>query len=277
MKKQDNNHIKQVSISEINQVKNYFNQIIPHKYYNKRGFRPLLSLVDIATIIWIQSIFNICNLKSLYLLVCSHYNEVFTTPCYKNFVRTINIASKYLPLSFDNGKSKIKIIDSTPLEVCSIQREKRHKTMKLIATKTNNGTRLYYGLKLHIIIEPKGSIINARITTASTHDTIGHRMFLSHYPNSIYIGDKGYISKENSEIASRFSSLIYTPLRKNMKTTEIVNQKQKTYRSIRKKVETTFSLLKTRYNLVSTLPRSVNGYLTHYIRSIFMYQIREKL
>ena len=149
--------------------------------------------------------------------------------------------------------------------------------MKILATKTNNGMRWYYGLKLHIIIEPSGSIINARITTASTYDTVGHKMFLSTYPNSIYIGDKGYLSKKNSEIASRYNSLIYTPLRKNMKCYSITNKDQQRYKSIRKKVETTFSLLKTRYNLVSTLPRSLNGYLSHYIRSIFMCQINKNL
>ena len=41
--------------------------------------------------------------------------------------------------------------------------------------------------------------------------------------------------------------------------------------NLRSVVERGFSVMKTRLNLVSTLARSVNGYLTHYIRVLFMY------
>ena len=50
------------------------------------------------------------------------------------------------------------------------------------------------------------------------------------------------------------------------------NQKVLNLRSV---VERGFSVMKTRLNLVSTLARSVNGYLTHYIRVLFMYIFKD--
>ena len=99
-------------------------------------------------------------------------------------------------------------------------------------------------------------------------------MFIPKYPNSIFIGDKGYLSAENKEMARKYNSVIFTPIRKNMISKELTKLENKRYFGIRKKIETTFSILKGQFNLVSTLPRSINGYLAHYISAIFMYQIQ---
>jgi hypothetical protein len=39
----------------------------------------------------------------------------------------------------------------------------------------------------------------------------------------------------------------------------------------RKAIESAFSSMKNKYNLVTSLPRSINGYIGHYIRCIFQY------
>ena len=269
-----NNHKNLITFKQLNQVQNYFTNSLTSVYRNNRGRSPLLSTIDICSILYIQSIFQILTLKSLYNLLKQFYNDFYKLPSYQNFVLNINKQTKHLPLFLTKDKSKIKIIDSTPLEVCKIQREKRHKIMKSISTKTNNGMRWYYGLKMHILIEPQGSIIDIKITTASTNDSKLHSIFIPKYPNTIYIADKGYLSKDNRRLAGVYNSSIFTPIRKNMTSTELTKDEVKSYSRIRKMVETTFSILKTRYNLVSTLPRSINGYLSHYIRSVFMYQLK---
>ena len=60
-----------------------------------------------------------------------------------------------------------------------------------------------------------------------------------------------------------------TATRKNMKVLATVYHRK--LLNLRSKVETVFSVLKERYHIVISLPRSVNGYLAHYIRSIFSY------
>jgi hypothetical protein len=43
--------------------------------------------------------------------------------------------------------------------------------------------------------------------------------------------------------------------------------------NMRNRIETVFDVLKEKYGLVTSLPRSVNGYLAHYVRTIFAYVI----
>ncbi len=274
--KSNSNQIKLISILKINQVKEYFKSKIYLEYKNKRGRSPLLTTLDIATITYLQGLYQIKTLKSLHLFISNHYKKYFKLPCYKNFVNSINKNTKYLlpVITNKSNKSKIKIIDSTPIEVCKIQRERRHKVCRFLSSKSYNGIYWYYGLKLHLLIEPNGSIIDARITTARIHDSKIHSLFIPKYPNTIYIADKGYLSKDNKELSALYSSSIFTPLRKNMISKQLTRKDIKSYSRIRKKVETTFSTLKGKYNLVSTLPRSVNGYLAHYIRCLFMYQVK---
>jgi hypothetical protein len=42
---------------------------------------------------------------------------------------------------------------------------------------------------------------------------------------------------------------------------------------MRSRIETVFNILKERYGLVTSLPRSINGYLSHYIRVLFCYLV----
>jgi hypothetical protein len=276
MIKQNNTQLQLTSIYKIKQVLK--KKLVIFKPFN-RGRSPLLSTLDIATITYLQGLYQIKTLKSLHLFVLDNYKNYFKIPCYSSFVRTVNLNTKYLLpfIKTNSNNSTMKIIDSTPLEVCKIQREKRHKTCKVISSKSYNGMYWYYGLKLHILIEPSGSIIDARITTARIHDSKLHSIFIPKYPNSIYIADKGYLSKDNRVLAALYNSSIFTPIRKNMKSSELAKKDINSYPRIRKRVETVFSILKGKYNLISTLPRSVNGYLAHYIRCLFQYSMFYKI
>lgn len=43
---------------------------------------------------------------------------------------------------------------------------------------------------------------------------------------------------------------------------------------MRSKIEATFDYLKEHMHLVSSFPRSVNGYAVHYLRTLLGYQVR---
>jgi len=45
--------------------------------------------------------------------------------------------------------------------------------------------------------------------------------------------------------------------------------------NLRLRVETLFSVLKERLNMVTSLPRSVGGYFAHYIHVIFGYMFNK--
>ncbi|ASB47966.1 hypothetical protein CDL62_01760 [Alkalitalea saponilacus] len=64
----------------------------------------------------------------------------------------------------------ISFIDSTPLKVCHIKREKQYKVFKDIATKGQCSIGWFYGFKLHLVINDKGEIIDFLFTPGNTDD-----------------------------------------------------------------------------------------------------------
>ena len=64
---------------------------------------------------------------------------------------------------------------------------------------------------------------------------------------------------------------LLTPLRKNMKGIASLAELQAL--KARGLIESVFSVLKERLGLVSSLPRSIAGYLAHYIHTLLAYQL----
>ena len=64
----------------------------------------------------------------------------------------------------------ISFMDSTPIRVCHIKREKSHKVFKGLATKGKSTVGWFFGFKLHLVINDKGEIIKFIITQANVDD-----------------------------------------------------------------------------------------------------------
>ena len=89
------------------------------------------------------------------------------------------------------------------------------------------------------------------------------------FSSSILVADSGYLSKEYEQKFWDLGTYFLTATRKNMKTLATIYQQK--LMDMRPKVETVFSILKDRFQLITSIARSINGYLAHYIRSIFGY------
>ncbi|WP_318349333.1 IS982 family transposase [Aquipluma nitroreducens] len=96
------------------------------------------------------------------------------------------------------------IVDSIPVPVCQIAREKRSKICsENFETAPDKGysavsKAYYYGYKLHPVTSVRGVFASMDMSKASVHDVyyltdIKH----SHLSNCRLIGDKGYLSKEH--------------------------------------------------------------------------------
>lgn len=242
------------------------------------GRKATLSISEIATITLIGCIYESGCLKALYKLLWDKFRNDFKLPRYQNFVNLMNKRSAYL-LKFIclicnlNNKQQgiITFCDSTKLEVAKIYREHKHKTMKLLASKSKTTTGWFYGLRLHVLCDQAGNLMQIKFTTA----TVGERQvldeFLGRIKECIVVADAGYLSKELEQKAQENNNILLAAVRKNMKTLATIwNNKCMNMRS---RIESVFSELKERFNLVSTLSRSVNGYFAHYIRAIFGYMI----
>lgn len=254
--------------------------IFPHLY--KTGRPRALSLSEIATICLIRTRYKINNLYALYLLLVTKFSSDFTLPTYKNFVSAMNDYAPYLLslinilLSFNNKRSgTIKIVDSTSIPVCKNIRINSHKVMRKVATRSKSTMGWFYGLKLHLLTDLKQAILAVRFTTASIGDRKVLNRFLDDLKNSIILADAGYLSPALEKKAWDRRNILLTPKRGNMK--KISTLFQNYLLNFRSRIESIFSVLKERLGLVTSLPRSIKGYYSHLIRTMFSYMFQPLL
>lgn len=244
----------------------------------KPGNKPVLNLSEVASISIIKSRYHIKDWKSLYRLLCEKFTDEFTLPCYKNFVETMNRSSVKILMILNfllqintEKSSEIKLVDSTPLPVCKNIRIEYHKTMKEVASRSKGTMGWFYGMKLHAMSDTSGNLLKIKLTTGSRPDRDILREFLRDIYNSIIVADAGYCSKELESKAHRNNNILKTCKRNNMK--RIASQLDIDHLNLRNRVEVVFSVLKERLNVITSLPRSVKGYISHYIHVIFGYTI----
>ncbi|CAA6823778.1 MAG: IS982 family transposase [uncultured Sulfurovum sp.] len=111
-----------------------------------------------------------------------------------------------------NG-SQIYSVDSFPVEICQIQREKRSKLWRDVSLKGYNASKkkYFYGFKVHMVVTTNQEPISCYISEGSMHDTIASYKFLPTLPtNSIVIGDKGYISGKLEKFLAKFGIELYS-------------------------------------------------------------------
>ncbi len=246
------------------------------------GRKPSLNLSEIATISLIKSEYGIRTWKGLYKLLKNKFRYEFTLPVYKNFVILMNQNAKLILILINlllqlNHKQAgvVKLLDSTTLPVCKNYRIKRHKTMKQVATRSKSSLGWFYGLKLHALTDMFGNLLGIRFTTGKVDDRVILDAFLEKLHNSIIVADAGYISRKLTEKAHQNNNVLLTCLRKNTK--KLASFLDICLLNLRPRIEVLFSILKERLGLVTSLPRSVDGYLAHYIHVLFGYLMHKAI
>jgi len=235
-----------------------------------------LSLAAVATISLIKSSYGIRTLKQLYRLLTDRFSTDFKLPCYKNFVAAMN---DYAPslflliqvlLSLRNKEAGVvKLVDSTAIPVCKNMRIPSHKVMKRLATRSKTTTGWFYGLKLHVVSDHQGRMLKIIFSTGNVDDRKALDVFLTMLSNTLVVADAGYASAKLENKARHYNNLLITGVRKNMK--RIATKLHILLLNQRIRIEQLFNVLKERYGLITSLPRSENGYLAHYIRVLFGY------
>lgn len=240
------------------------------------GRHRTLSLSEAATICLIKAQYGIQPLKKLYNLLTDRFSSEFTLPSYKSFVESMNAYAPellrmiHILLQMKNKQSGIiKLIDSTAIPVCKNLRIPSHKVMKRLATRSKTTMGWFYGLRLHVVTNQDGSLLRLKFTTANVDDRKMLDEFLEFLTRSIIIADAGYLSPTLEKKAHTKRNILLTGVRKNMK--KLVTPLHIFFLNMRIKVEHLFSVVKERYGLITSLPRSEAGYLAHYIRTIFGY------
>lgn len=245
-----------------------------NKYEKIKGRKLAISLIDTITLALYKQASSRTTKKSLWndfkkSLKCS----------YKTLVVNINkcalialiVLQKILRL---NGWSShpVKHTDSTDIPVCLNKNAKYCKTMHGLAEWGHSGKGLYYGLKLHLTQDLNRKILAVSFSPASKSDRAGF-VNLNKNLDGIFIADAGYVSKNlEKEFHIEHRRILFAKPRKNMK--KVITFFQKKLYDTRMTVELNFRNLKMLYGLITSLPRSINGYFANYVHSILAYVLR---
>jgi hypothetical protein len=201
------------------------------------------------------------------------YRDFRPACTYKTFCESVNrllpaILHILLVLLSYNGKTAhvVKYTDSTNIPVCLNKNAKYHKTMHGLATWGRGSKGFYYGLKLHITTDFNGKLLALCFTSANVDDRKPF-MKLNEKLKGLFVADAGYISQK---LAEEFfvdnERLLMAKPKANMK--KLATLWQHLLYNTRGRVEALFNNTKKFRGLVSSLPRSIDGYVCNYICSL---------
>jgi hypothetical protein len=249
-----------------------YNKLNLSKFKKSKGRKLKLSVKEIITLALYKQKQTIETKKALY--------DTFDLNCaYKTLVVNLNrffflalVMLKYIIIANRNNAHIIKHIDSTDIPVCLNKNAIRHKTMKAFANWGHSGKGLFYGIKLHITTDLNRQLLSFCFASGNKDDR-SQFMKLNKDLDGVVIADAGYISKklEKKFFVENKRMMLAKP-KKNMKklTTEMHNLLYDT----RMLIELNFRSLKMFYGLLTSLPRSIDGYISNYIYSILTYTLR---
>ena len=244
----------------------------------KRRRESRMSTSEIMTIIIGFHMSHHRDFKNYYLgYVSAFYKKAF--PSLLSYTRFLEVMpSMIVPMCayFSSLKGKptgIEFIDSTSLKVCHNIRIPRHKTFDGVAQRGKGTMGWFYGFKLHLVVNHKGEIVAAKVTSANVHDTKPVEELASGLIDKLY-GDKGYLSKKLAANLSEKGVTLITTVRKNMKA-KAMSLWDRAMLSKRFIIETINDQLKNISYIEHSRHRSVNGFMLNLMAGLVAYCLKE--
>lgn len=211
----------------------------------------------------------------------SDYIQAFPNLCHRtNFNRRRKLLAAFthklteiLANRLNEGEGYF-IIDSMPVPICKLARERRSKICKEnFETAPDKGytaslEKWFYGYKLQLVTSINGVFKTMELTKASVHDI----HYLNELKNdlslqgSTLIADRGYLSAPKQLELFEYSRIILaTPMRRGQRDYQTF---PKVYKQKRKRIETIFSQLCDQMMLKRNYAKSFNGLTTRIICKI---------
>lgn len=234
-----------------------------------KGRKPKLTNIEATTCALLKQRQNIATKQSLW--------QILEPPLsYPRFVDALNRSAKHLArtvaalLSLARRETHpVKFTDATDIPVCLNKNAKRHRTMRGLAAWSKTGKGWFYGLKLHLSADAEGRVLALKFTPGNADDR-GTFATMNAKLRGLFVADAGYVSERltrNFWIEGERG--LITGVRANMK--RLATDWQIALLNLRMRVEIHFRVLKLCYGLVTSFPRSVDGYLTHYLSAVTAY------
>lgn len=192
---------------------------------------------------------------------------------YKTFVVSINrvalLSLRILVLLMQLNKPQahpVKYTDATDIPVCLKKNADSHKTMQDLAAFGRSSKGFYYGLKMTLTRDHEGRMLALRFTKPGANDRDIFRKINADI-EGIIVADAGYVSKQLEQDMYREGKrwILIRPY-KTMK--KLMTEWQYILYKGRFQIEFDFRNLKMFHGLITSLPRSVNGYLANYLHAL---------
>jgi len=239
--------------------------------------KPTMSKSEVITLMILFHFGGFRNMKSFY----EHYVKIHLksefphTVSYNRFTELMQSAllpmSIFLKTCCMGDCTGISFIDSTPVRVCNNKRIKRNKVFKDTAQLGKSSMGFFFGFKLHLIINDKGEILNFVITQGNMDDRepLKNERFIEKIKGKLY-GDKGYISKELTNLLFVDGLHLVTSIRNNMKNC-LMELKDKIMLRKRSVIETINDELKNMCQIEHSRHRSFGNFITNLISGLIAY------
>lgn len=195
---------------------------------------------------------------------------------YKTLVVSMNDSAKLakqiiekLMGLFAKDAHPVKYTDATDLPVCLKKNADKHKTMAALADFGHSSKGWYYGLKMTMTRDHDGRLLGLRFTHPGVSDRDIFRSINKNL-SGILVADAGYMSKQlESDMHVEGKRILLIRPYKSMK--RIATMFQLALYKGRFKIEFDFRVLKLFHGLLTSLPRSVNGYLANYLHAMLSF------
>ncbi len=247
--------------------------------YSRRGTKPRFADIEVIALSLTAECLGIDSENYLFSKLNKEYRNEF-----KNMIsrRQYNDRRKLLFEKTErvrkllserlNRQADVFAIDSMPLEICKLSREKRNKMGKeSIHHSPDKGycasqKKYFYGYKLHSVCTAAGVIESLDLTKASVHDVHYLKDVKELFSNCIITGDKGYIGREHQINLFETAGIeLEVPLRNNQKDGKPVIRILK---KVRKRIETVFSQLCDQFMIQRNYAKSFTGFKSRILAKI---------
>lgn len=234
----------------------------------------------LTILIWCSHFLRMKNIKNIHQFIEKYRRGDFPKiPDYSNFVkhgqRMIPVMTKILEESFDT-EAELRFADSTMIPVCRLIRADSHKVARGLADFGKNWQGWHFGFKLHGSVNLRGEFCGIHFTPASFHDAQS-LPFLVRGKAKIVVGDGTYNARVMRGKLWKAKGVFVLAPPHPKQTTKIMTMWQKRLLEARPRIESVWDILKEHYHLVTSFPRSVLGYLFHYLRILLSYQLAKAI
>ena len=219
------------------------------------------------------------NFKTYYLeYVQKTLNKEFPNlVSYNRFVELMSEVAMPLAVYLETRKgegSGISFVDSTSIAVCHNRRIHSNRVFKGFAKRGKTSVGWFYGFKLHVVINHLGELLGIRLTPGNVDDRKPVPSLVKNLWGSLY-GDKGYLSKQLTEVLDGQGLQLITKVRKNMKE-KLLPVFDKLMLRKRAVIESVFDQLKNISQIEHSRHRSAANFLVNVLAGLTAYTFREK-